>query len=104
MRRLSARPVRASSRLNTRLARRRRPPEKSSWLTSPSTTTRASVCSRAWAALKASAKSDASMRPERSSRVMKPILSPFLFFMTRRLTIRPAMIWVSRAGFSSTIR
>src|SRR5690606_15982062 len=54
-RRLSARPVRASSRLITRLARRRRPPEKSSMLTSPSTTTRASVCNSAWAVLKASA-------------------------------------------------
>ncbi|MCY1436902.1 hypothetical protein D9M71_530410 [compost metagenome] len=78
--------------LITRLTRSRRPPEKSSLLTSPSTTTIASVCSKAWAEWKASANSDASIRPERSSRVMKPILSPFLFFITRRAMIIPATV------------
>jgi hypothetical protein len=58
-------------------------------LTSPSTTTIASVCNSDCAAWNESANSDASMRPERSSRVMKPILSPFLFFITRRRDDHP---------------
>ncbi|MNH08249.1 hypothetical protein D3C86_2258180 [compost metagenome] len=54
--------------------------------------------------MKASANNEASIRPERSSRVTKPILSPFLFFMTRRAMIMPATVWVSRAGFRSMMR
>ena len=59
---------------------------------------------KACADMKASANSDASIRPERSSRVMKPILSPFLFFITRRAMIIPATVCVSRAGFRSMMR
>ncbi|MNZ80505.1 hypothetical protein D3C78_991400 [compost metagenome] len=54
--------------------------------------------------MKASANSDASMRPERSSRVTKPILSPFLFFITRMAMIMPAIVCVSREGFRSMMR
>ncbi|MNE69804.1 hypothetical protein D3C80_1655530 [compost metagenome] len=103
-RRLSARRVRASSMVITCFTRRRKPPEKSSLLTSPSMTTIASFCNSAWAAMNASANSDASMRPERSSRVTKPILSPFLFFITRKAMIIPATVWVSRDGLRSMMR
>ncbi|MNI77378.1 hypothetical protein D3C87_1935360 [compost metagenome] len=90
--------------LITRLTRNFRPPEKSSLLTSPSTTTIASVCNSDCAEWNASENSEASIRPERSSRVMNPILSPFLFFITRKAMIIPATVWVSRAGFRSMMR